>query len=99
MSDEQTVLVSGHYYSATHTYHLPDPDDPERPICGRFHPGVEWKRKRRAVLGEGYSLCTVCDPERERNVSHPGTSLASKLRHADPDDVRRPDDARTEGDV
>lgn len=72
--------------------HLPSDENPDEPRCGtRRQSGKPYQRRDIDEVPEGWNLCCHCDPD--YHIPHPGKSrdgtLASRLFHADPDDVGR----------
>lgn len=87
VDDDATVIVSRGYYAAAKHYHLPEDGDDETPRCSAYRSNVKWRTTELWKLGPRAELCKMCDPDHERPVSHTGPTLASKLHHADWEDV------------
>lgn len=71
-----TVVVSS-ASTSSRTAHLPDPDEPRKPSCGRSQSGRDWSRREvRALMGwrDDWSLCQYCRPD-----SSSGTELLHAL--------------------
>lgn len=76
--------------SSRHVFHLPDPEDPERPECH-----LERQRaacfiaKDPSLVPDHWELCKRCDPDYERDVRHEGEQMSTRLNQLNADDVSR----------